>query len=226
MKKAALGNVFILLATTLFGQGTILFTSHTTDRDNHIWAPSPFDLTMSLIGPGSNDRPSGTTPYQVDGMSLIGVNGNGGQYGAATTFAQLLAGPGSGLPESSLVPVGAPTTFHTGAAAGQIVAVTVTLTGVPSGTSAVTVEAVAWDNSSGLYGTWSSASVAWLSGLIAAGRTGETLVPWDPGTGTSTGPYVHDSFNLYFVPEPSTVAVIGLGAITLVVFRARASRRP
>ena len=217
MKKSILGISLILITLNSFAQGTLLFTSHTTDRDSHIWGPAASAPDLSLFGPGANDNPSGSTPYQASGMTLIGANGSGGPYGYATTFAQLLAAPGVDLPESSLEPMGPATTFHSGATAGQIVAIAVPLTGMPPDTSLITVEAVAWDNSSGLYPTWSEASVAWAHGLIAAGISYEEIITLDAGSGT----YVPETFNLYRIPEPSTFALAGLAAAALSFYRRR-----
>jgi PEP-CTERM motif len=216
MKSIVLGSTLVLIAFNLFGQGTIVFTSHTTDRDSHIWGPSSTNPSLSLLGPGSNDRPSGSVPYQADGMALIGATGANGPSGYSTTFAQLLVAAGASQPEVSLVPMSPTTTFHSGAAAGQIVAVTVPLTGVPAGTTILTLEGVAWDNSSGLYPTWTQAFQAWTFGLIAAGKSMPANI--DLALGNT---YVHDSFNLYFIPEPSVFALAGLGAAALMICRRR-----
>ncbi len=218
MKRAVLGITAVLTALNLFGQGTIIFTSHTTTptaRDSHIWSPSRTDPFLSLQGPASNDTPPGTTPYAANGMSLIGASGSGGHYGYATTFAELLAALGPSQPESSLVPTLPVTTFRSGSAAGQIVPVTVTLSGVPPG-SILTLEAVAWDNSSGLYPTWAQAEPAWIAGLIAASPS----LPrnFDLSLGNT---FVHESFNLYMIPEPSAFGLAGLGAVALMVRRRR-----
>ena len=215
MKSILLGSTVVLTAFSLFGQGSvaIVFTSHSGTANDHIWGSSATDPYLSLWGVGSNDSPSGTTPYQADAMTLIGASGTGGQFGAATTLAQLLAAPGL-APESSLVPLGQPTTFHTGGAAGQIVQITATLSGQPS---SVTVDGVVWDNSSGLYPTWSQASVAWLNGLIPAAADGLQTISISLGGGT----YEMGSFNLYLIPEPSTIALAGLGAAALIVVRRR-----
>lgn len=108
------------------------------------------------------------------------------------------------------------TTFRSGAAAGQIVTVTVPLTGVPPATTVLTVEGVAWDNSSGLYPTWTLASQAWTLGVIAAGASGPANLDLNLGN-----TYVPDSFNLHLVPESSTFALAGLGTAALIIRRRR-----
>jgi hypothetical protein len=156
---------------------------------------------------------------------MIGV-ALGGQYGASTTFAQLLAFNGTTANEALLVPDGNITTFRTGGAAGNITQITATLDTIPingngNGTGPVTLEMVAWDDSSGNYSTWTQASVAWNAGLIAAGKSG--LIPEASlGAGLTTAPSLSpNSFNLYFVPEPTSFALAGLGAAAMMIFRRR-----
>jgi hypothetical protein len=88
------------------------------------------------------------------------------------------------------------------------------------------MEMVAWDNSSGLYPTWSQAVIAWQAGLIAAGKS----ALWNQGAfgGSPPAPDLINSqdpsqhvvsFNLYFIPEPSEFALAGLGIVALLVYR-------
>jgi hypothetical protein len=93
------------------GQGVVIFNNRISTVGNfvgttlHIWGPSTTSPSLSLIGLGSNDNPSGTTPFgSASGMALIGAGGSGGQCGYATTFAQLIGAVGSNQPESALVP--------------------------------------------------------------------------------------------------------------------------
>ena len=70
-----------------------------------MWGPSSTNPALALIGLGTNDNPSGTTPFgAASGMALIGAGGSGGHYGYATTFAQLIGALGANQPESILVP--------------------------------------------------------------------------------------------------------------------------
>jgi hypothetical protein len=157
------------------GQGTVILANQIPGGPGvgitlHIWGPSP--MAVSLIGLGSNDNPSGSTPFgSTYGMDLIGTGGSGGHYGYATTFAQLIGAVGAGQPLSALVPVGLTTTFQSGAGLGAIVPITDTLVGIPKDAPAATFAIVAWDNSSGMYPTWTQASVAWMGSQIRAGMS-------------------------------------------------------
>lgn len=234
-RTVSLGALAWLLLTLMpaqlaHAQGTVIFGNSIpggpgVGQTTHVWGPSTINPNLSLVGLGSNDSPSGTTPFAASGMTLIGANGLNGQYGAATTFAQLLGAAGSAVPESSLVPVGQTATFRTGSAAGIIAwpaGSPYTLTGIPADAPSASFEVVAWDNSSGLYGTWSQASVAWTAGLIAAGKGGE-FTQNGIGGSVNPAPYLSGqmSFNLYFIPEPSTCALAGLGAGVLLAWRRR-----
>jgi len=232
MKKLILAAFALTTAASVFAQGTVWLNNRISavgyTQTTHIWGPSSTTPTLSLVGLGSNDNPSGTTAFgTASGMSLIGASGSGGKYGYATTFAQLIGAVGSNQAESSLVPVGQTTTFRSGSSLGDVALITDTLTGTPgiaADATFATFELVAWDNSSGLYSTWTSAEVAWKAGLIAAGKSlafnvsaigGLNAVPQLNNMGGPT------SFNLYFIPEPSSMALAGLGAAALLIFRRR-----
>jgi hypothetical protein len=161
-------------------------------------------------------------------MTMVGQS-NG--LSASTTLIQLLAGNATSaslLPESSLVPDGQIATFRTQTSvAGGIVPLTDTLNTVTAGGTFATLEMVAWDDSSGQYSTWTTASAAWMSGEIAAGKSGLFQVSGiGGGPGFVTPPNINDiqdfnSFNLYYIPEPATFALGGLGAAALLIFRRR-----
>jgi len=184
MKKLILAAFALTIAVSVFAQGTVVLNNRISGgagvgQSTHIWGPSTTNPTLSLIGLGLTDSPSGTVDFAAAGMSLIGASGSGGKYGYTTTLAQLIGADGSAVAESSLVPVGQTTTFRTGTSLGSVAFVTSTLSvspgavGNPVSSAApfASFEIVAWDNSSGQYPSWATASTAWLAGTIAGGHS-------------------------------------------------------
>jgi len=247
MKKLILAAIALTTAAGVYAQGTVAFGNRISGGAGsgltlHIWGPSSSNPGLSLIGLGSNDVNAtqaglqGNIDFTANGMVMIGAGGSGGKYGYSTTFSQLIGEVGGtfGSPglSDSLQPVGTTSTFKSGSALGGINGITETLSGsvpIPSDTSAASFEIVAWDNSSNLYPTWSSASMAWEEGLIAAGHSAPFVTTAIGGT-LNLPPLLNNgrgnanlmtSFNLYFIPEPSTFALAGLGAAALLVFRRR-----
>lgn len=235
---ASLGALAWLLMTLLpaqmaKAQGTVIFGNSIpggagAGQTTHVWAPSTTSPALSLIGLGSNDTPSGTTPFAASGCTLIGANGTGGKYGGATTFAQLLGAVGA-APDSSLAPMGQTATFRTGSSAGIIAwppgnGLYDILAGIPADAPLASFEVVAWDNSSGLYPTWTQASAGWLAGLIACGKSAEFTVS-NIGGSINTPPYLfgQTSFDLYLIPEPAACALVCLGAGALLAWRRRST---
>jgi hypothetical protein len=238
MKKLILAAFALTTAASVFAQGTIAFGNKFTGTwVTHVWGPGTVS-TLSVIGIGSNDTPSGSTFVAPAGSSMIGSAGTAGHYGAATTLAQLLDFNGTTANEALLVQDGATTTFRTGVSLGNLAQITSTLDNIPvsgtgNGTGAATLEMVAWDASATPNGynlaTWGTATSmnadeAWLNGLIAAGKSG-LFSEASLGAGIVTSPSASpNSFNLYFtsvVPEPTSFALVGLGAAAMLIFRRR-----
>ena len=216
IRMALLGALAWLLLTLLparvaNAQGTIILNNRIPGspgpgQTSHIWGPSSTNPMLRMIGVGSNDSPSGTTPFGEDLTPLIGAGGSGGQYGYATTYAQLVGAAGLNAPYENFVPVGQTTTFRSGSYLGCVAGIVDTLDGIPAG-SAATLAIVAWDNSSGLYPTWSQAETAWMAGLLAAGRSVPFTATLNGGylnnqAGTETPSISGLSFNLYLAGFP------------------------
>ena len=88
-----------------------------------------------------------------------------------------------------------------------------------------TLEMVVWDNGSGLYPTWTEAEPAWRSGLISAGVSGTFNLSSLAGpTGLPPNLYGLQSFNTYFIPEPASFGLAGLGAVTMWILHRRKNR--
>jgi len=139
---------------------------------------------------------------------------------------------GENQPAASLVAVGATTTFRTGSGAGFLSSITSTITAIgatpiePDYSGSLTVSIVAWDAQT--YKFWEGpggAKEAWLRGEIAAGM----MAPFGITSLGGLTPIVHPnqtgqvltSFNLYFIPEPGSFALLGLGAAAMLIFRRR-----
>jgi len=230
MKKLILAAFALTTAASVFAQGTIYLGNRFTTapaQTTHIYAPLNITDTVGVIGLAANDTPAGGTT-DFGGRAFIGATLNG-QYGAATTRAQFIAAVGANQPVESLQPVGQWTTFRSGGGAGFLAQITSTLSGTGFGEAAAgpfTFSIVAWDNFTGDYPTWELAKPAWEAGLIAAGMMdpfqvnslgGGTVFPVQA---TQAG-QVLTSFNLYFIPEPSSMVLAGLGAAALLIFRRR-----
>jgi hypothetical protein len=223
MKTMLVALPIALSSLHAFGQGQVVFANNTPSLRTHIYAPLLSNPFLALIGNGSADRPGGTQDWS--GFALVGAVGIGGQYGGASTVAQLLGANGFNQPEAALQLASPTTTFRTGSNAGLLYATTATFDNIPWDNPA-TIELVAWDNSSGLYTTWAEAEPAWAAGWIAAGKSGTFNVQLT--TPTQLPPMLTglESFNLYLIPEPSLAALAGLSALLLLAQLPEARRRP
>jgi PEP-CTERM motif len=198
MKKLILSAIALTSAANIFAQGTVLLNNRIAGGTALVFGPNHL-----LIG-------------TVGGMT------------ASTTFATLIGAPGSNAPESLMLPsINPPTIFRTGAGAGSVVTTTDTFSNILPDAPVATFEMVAWDNSTGLYPTWAQASVAVENFLIIGGASAPFVLQNIGGT-TFTPPLIVSSipgqglqsFGIG-IPEPTTVALAGLGAAALLIFRRR-----
>ena len=216
MKKLSLATIITVCAASVFAQGSVNFSTRDALGSSHVYIGG----SSQIRGMGPADNPTGNTDY--GGLRLIGSS-PGGLAEAQHFFAQLLGAPGSGQPESSLVPsTSPPTTFRTGLASGQIALTTAIFNNIPPGAPDGTFQMVAWDNTSGLYPTWTQAWAASQQGLTFVGK-GNVFSLTSIGGGLNTPPSIEpfaQSFNIVIGPEPSTAALLGLGA-AMLIFRRR-----
>lgn len=213
MKKVLLTIALAGVSVSLLAQGTIIFNntggSGTTAYKFPIYGPEPSNVGLSLTGNTSAGAPPGTQVYT--GPLLAG----------AGFMGQLFAGP-AGTSESNLVAALPISTFRTGTAAGYLPTATATIGNVAGDAGAAVVQLRVWDTKGGQFMTWDSASVAWRAGLTAAGVSG--LLNFSVLGGAINPPPTLlglQSFNIYYVPEPTTMALAGLGAAALLIFRRR-----
>lgn len=214
MKKLIVAGITIGTAASVFAQGTVIFVNRSAGGTSHVY----FGGFWQVQGNGTGDVPAGSVNWS--GYQLVGTIGG---LPASTTFAQLLGAPGSGAPESSLVPGLPTTTFRTGAGSGNVALATATFNNIAPDAAVGSFEMVAWDNSSGLYPTWTQASIAWGAGLLCAGRSAEFNIQ-SIGGSVNTPPNIEPgltSFNIVPCPEPATTALAGVGTLTLLMLRRR-----
>jgi hypothetical protein len=171
-----------------------------------------------IVGDGSNEySDTSLTPGTTDWSGYTALFGT-------NYMAQLLGAPGKNQAESTLLPAVPATTFRTGnpGGAGFTAPATATLNNVPLDAPVATVELVAWDNSSGLYPTWTQAEAAWEAGAVAAGKGGPFNI-YEIGGNMNLPTFLMglQSFNIFVVPEPTALALLGLGAAAMLAFRRR-----
>jgi len=228
MKKTILTAIAMCCAVGVFAQGTVVFNNR-LGATTHIYGTLG---SQRLSGNAANDNPAGSTVYG-SGYYLIGTAGAPANFAASTTYVSFLGAAGALASDATVTNVanlgtaiggGYATTFRTGAGSGNFPQATATFNAIPKDAPVATFELVAWDDSSGLYSTWALASAAWNSGLIAAGKS-DLFQLTSIGGDVNTPPNLTTltSFSIYVqtVPEPTTIALAGLGAAALVVLRRR-----
>jgi len=200
----------------LQSQGIINYTIRAIPiLEAHVYGPEVSDPILAKVGNTATETPAGTQTYTGAWLEGLGWS------------AQLFAALGSGQPESSLVPLATSlTTFRTGSVlGGTIFPSEQTIPNVPPhriGTFQLRV----WDNLGGTVSSWSAAEPLWGMGSIAVGKS----IPFDLQTSGLLDPLAvmegFRSFNVYFVPEPSTTALALLGGAALLVHLRRRCRHP
>ena len=214
-------GVASLCTNSLLAQGTVVFNNRVaTVLITYVYAPNPLNPFMQQIGTGSADTPSGTTDWS--GFTRIGANGTAGPYGAATTLATLLGAPGVNQDPNSLQPSTIVTSFRSGTASGNVAASTAAFNNIPKDAPSATIQMVAWDNSSGQFPTYASLLLAIVAGTAPAYGKSNPFNLANIGGDFNTPPNLIGltSFSLAIVPEPTSFALLGLGA-AILMFRGR-----
>jgi hypothetical protein len=212
MKKSLLTLALVGATAAAFAQGTISYNIRVTSVVvGHVYAPDAGNPALSKTGNTAGETPTGTQTYT--GAILQGSGWS----------AQLFSVTGAGQAEGSLVAQDTSiTTFRTGATLGGTIAPsTQTINNVAIGGTG-TFQLRVWNNLGGTVNTWQAAEPLWLSGAIAAGKSALFDI-----SGLGGGPVLpadmtgFRSFNVAFVPEPSSFALAGMGLASLLIFRRR-----
>jgi hypothetical protein len=212
MKKLILAGCVFTCAASVFAQGTIVFNNHVVGSIvAPVYGVDPANPSVPQSGNTANGFPVGTTVY-------------GGATLSGTGFtAQLWGGPANSPVTALQAATGYSLAgFRTGAAAGlwTTSADAAIIPGVGEGQIA-TLQVRAWDNAGGTITTWAAATAP--GSTVASGSS--SLFQSQALGGVSAPPNLVGllSFSLAggAVPEPSTFALAGLGAVALLIFRRR-----
>lgn len=220
MKSILLTLTAVTIATSGFAQGTIQFNNSTAGALTKVYMP---DGNTSYPG-GSAFAEAKTGNTATDSVPGTQVYTGALLQGSAFT-AQVWAANGSSQPESALIfnGTGNSTTFRTGAAAGRLALTTATLNNIPKDAPVATLQIRVFPTS---YGTWANALAAFNSGdgLAWVGKSilfDITLVGGDVNTPPAMTGLTSFSLGTGIIPEPSSMALAGLGVASLMIFRRR-----
>jgi len=206
MKKILLTSLLAVASIAAFAQGSISVGNGITATRFPIYGPQVSDPTVQVVGNGNFSAPTGSTVF------------TGGLLSGTRYVIEFWAGPASATDFSGLTLITS-TTFRTAANAAALpngITQTIlgTVPGVPADAQAKLGVRV-WDTQSVVGGTgYAFATVR--------GQSPALFLSAPLGGGLTTPPnWVGQSFSLVAVPEPSSMALAGLGAASLLIFRRR-----
>lgn len=198
MKKSIIALLAVLTAGSVFAQGTIVYYNRITGSVvAPIYGPELDNPALALTGNTTAGTPAGVTVYT--GAPLAGT-GFTAELWAGATADSLVAVPGTQKD------------FRTGGFAGAINSSGLVVT-IPGFAEAATpfLQVRAWDNEGGTILNWDDAQIKGASLPFVSAPLGGLAPP--PNMVGLT------SFNLHVIPEPSTFALLGLGALGMFLFR-------
>lgn len=219
MKKLLLTACAMSLVASAFAQGTVVFSTRSSGVTS-VLVRYNANVFTQVRGQGASDLPAGTT----DWSGYAALTGSG--YSAV-----LRSAPSGTIADDSTAWASAVASFRTGTSAGAVAGgLTVTLANVAKDSASASLEIFAWDNKGGTLTDPTAAWTAWRAGNTSGGTSGTFSLASIGGdfnippnvfaaAGNATSPLV--SFNIYTIPEPSTMALAGLGAAALLIFRRR-----
>lgn len=204
MKKILLTSLLAVAAIASFAQGSISVGNGITATRFPIYGPQVADPSTQVVGNGNFSAPTGSTVF------------TGGLLSGTRYAIEFWAGPASATDFGGLSLI-TTTTFRTAATAtalpnGLTTTILATIPGVAADAQAKLAVRV-WDTQSGA--TYANASVRGQGALFLSAPLGGGL--------TTPPNWVGQSFSLTssVVPEPTSMALAGLGAASLLIFRRR-----
>jgi len=217
MKKTLVTMMALTVALGAFAQGTVQFNNSTAGALTKVYMPD--GLTTYAAAAQTIAQKTGNTATD----SVVGTQTYTGALLAGSGFTcQLWSAPGSGQAEGSLAGQ-TTTTFRTGSAAGRLALTTATLANVLPDAAVATLQLRVFPTS---YGTCANAFAAYTSGdpLAWVGKSITfdcTLIGGTVNTPPAMTGLTSFSLGVNAAPEPTSMALAGLGAASLLLFRRR-----
>jgi len=227
MKTFLITTAALSLVTSALAQGgTVIFATRLTfglpPYFSQVFTPEIGDPYHQKTGNTVVQLPAGTQSYT--GSPLTGSGWT----------AQLFSLPGSTIPNVELTLYGVPvsdsllaaaptTTFRTGTASGSVALTTATLVNVAGDSEWGVIQMRVFPTS---YGSWENAVLAYDNHdpSAAIGASPMFLVQHIGGAVFTPPQLTGVSFSLVVVPEPTSVALVGLGTVVIAIWRCRPCR--
>ena len=208
MKKILLTSLLAVVAVASFGQGAINLGNGISAANRFpIYGPQVGSEGVQVVGNSSLSGPTGSTVY------------TGGLLSGTRYAIEFWAGPASAVDFSGLTLI-TTSTFRTAANPAALPnGITLTTTAIIPGVAAglqAKLGVRVWDTLSGA--SYANAGVRGQGALFTSAQLGGV----DAGGGLVLNPgWVGQSFSLTAVPEPTSMALAGIGAASLLIFRRR-----